>query len=315
MSLRALFRPLLALVASLSLLAAQPPATRQPCDATTYQTLLQRYDYDAAAPLRAEVVATRNEVGTQVDEIRFAGADGEQVPGYLFIPPGQGPHPVAVALHGLGGSKEDFVRLAPLLGMFGVDFAILALDARYHGARKQPGVEMIGPDLGRSAEAFRQTVVDYRRALDYLQTRREIDSTRMGLAGFSLGAMMGTVLTAIEPRLKTAVLVVGGADWITIATESPVAQPLRDALPGFAWNQSGAIFDAVDPLHFAPRLGTRPILMLNARRDEVIPQHAAETLHAAATGQPLVIEWYDSGHLLPPELAGIRILQWLQKNL
>ena len=47
---------------------------------------------------------------------------------------------------------------------------------------------------------------DLGRAIDYLETRSDIDRTRLAFYGVSDGADAGVILTALEPRLKTAVL-------------------------------------------------------------------------------------------------------------
>lgn len=50
-----------------------------------------------------------------------------------------------------------------------------------------------------------QSTLEYRRALDYLETRKEIDSERIGAIGYSLGSVVTFILTAIDERVKTTV--------------------------------------------------------------------------------------------------------------
>ena len=47
---------------------------------------------------------------------------------------------------------------------------------------------------------------DYRRALDYLSSRADIDTTKFAYFGYSWGGLMGGLIPAVEPRIKTAVL-------------------------------------------------------------------------------------------------------------
>jgi len=289
----------------------------QPCDDATYATYKALYDYDAKAPLNAKVTKSTKLGTTQVDEFEFDSINGERVPGLLIIPPSQKKRPVVLGLHGLGGSKDDFARAAPMMGLMGVQFAILALDAQYHGARKKDGAALISKDLEASKKAFIQTVVDYRRALDYAATRPELNLERVGIGGASMGAIMGVVLTAVEPRVTTSVLVVGGADWTTIAKETqlPGVRQLWADDPNLDWDAFRKTTAPIDPLHFAPRMGERPILLVNAKRDEVIPLKSAQLLHEVAKGKPLEKEWYDSGHVPPAEQVGMRLITWFQENL
>ena len=54
-----------------------------------------------------------------------------------------------------------------------------------------------------------------------------------------------------------------------------------------------------DPVYFIGRFSPRPLLMLSARRDELIPKFATEALFNAA-GEPKELVWFNSGHVLPP---------------
>lgn len=296
---------------------AQGDDTPQPAEAERYAEFVKLYDYDATAPLDAEIVQTRVQGSTTVEDIVFSSTNGERVPGVLVRPASTQPLPVMLGLHGLGGSKQDIANVAPMLNAFGAQVAVLALDAQYHGARKVEGHEILSADLEASRAAFIQTIVDYRRALDYLATRPEFDTERIGLVGLSMGGMMGTILTALEPRIKTTILAVPAADWVTLArqSQSPIAVQLRTDAPDYDFAAFRAILDPIDPLHFAPHLAGRSVLLLHARNDEIIPQRCAELLDEYVQGEPVEIEWFDSGHLLPPQEAGIKILGWIQSRL
>jgi len=298
-------------------LRAQDAIQPVPADDARYAEFVKQYDYDVQQPLNVEIVNSRTQGFTVVEEIAFDSINGERVPGILIRPVSPKPLPVLLGLHGLGGSKQDIANIAPMMSMFGVQVGVLALDAQYHGARKVDGHELLSRDLEGSKKAFIQSVVDYRRALDYLATRPEFDPDRIGLVGMSMGGMMGTILTALEPRIKTAVLAVPAADWVTLAKESasPVALQLRDDNPDFDFEQFRQTLDPVDPLHFAPRLAGRPILLLHANNDEIIPRHCAELLDQYTQGEPVEVQWYESGHLLPPQEAGLKILTWVQTRL
>ena len=68
---------------------------------------------------------------------------------------------------------------------------------------------------------------DLSRSLDYLQSRRDIDSTKMAYLGRSWGGATGPVLLAVEERFKTAILTSGGS-WERRSSRSRRNQ-LRDA--------------------------------------------------------------------------------------
>ena len=109
-----------------------------------------------------------------------------------------GPVPCVLLLHGWSGSKSNFwsdnnyisggnIRRALLKE----GLAVLALDAQIHGDRisqnefapvNPSGPPGVPPRKGyfTQREIYVQTTIDYRRALDYLKGRPEIDSARIG---------------------------------------------------------------------------------------------------------------------------------------
>ena len=86
---------------------------------------------------------------------------------------------------------------------------------------------------------------DLQRTVDYLLTRPDIAHDKIGFAGRSWGAAMGTIMVATEPRLKLAIFYVGGFYF----------QPARPE---------------VEAINFAPRVHV-PSLMLNGRFDFFFP--------------------------------------------
>ncbi len=90
---------------------------------------------------------------------------------------------------------------------------------------------------------------DLGRAIDYVETRPDIDSTRLAFYGVSAGAAAGVILSALEHRLKTTIL------------------------------QSAGIWDGpapeIDAINYAPRV-TVPTLLLNGRYDFEIPWETAQ---------------------------------------
>ena len=62
--------------------------------------------------------------------------------------------------------------------------------------------------------AYRDHVIDWSkdlgRSIDYLETRPDIDHSKLAYKGFSWGAAMGSVLPAVEDRIKACVLISPG---------------------------------------------------------------------------------------------------------
>lgn len=67
---------------------------------------------------------------------------------------------------------------------------------------------------------FHQSVIDNRRVMDWIETNALCDASRIGVIGTSIGAIKGSLLVAVDERVKAAVLVLGGADLPYILTYS-----------------------------------------------------------------------------------------------
>jgi dienelactone hydrolase len=104
--------------------------------------------------------------------------------------------------------------------------------------------------------AQRDETIDWckevRRSIDYLETRDDIDTQRIGYYGVSWGASYGPIHVAVEERIKLAVLSLGGFHW-------------RDHPP------------ATDPLNFVSRVRV-PVLMISGEHDILKPVEEATIL-------------------------------------
>lgn len=271
-----------------------------------WDKLKAAYDYKPAVPnAPAPLVAARDDADYVLQHITLSGADGKPVPGLYLRPKADGKYPVALLLHGLGSDKETMIRFfGRALAARGI--ACLALDALDHGERKTPGAAAVGAgspagERGglRFATVVRQTVGDYRLALDYLKTRKDVDANRVGLLGYSMGAMMGSVLGGVDDRVKAVVLEVGG---------DPV-RPFVSALPPAARDT----VEFISPSNYVGHIAPRPVLMINAKADQTMRADAAKRLQDAAR-DPKQIIWAEGGHILaaPDAQKGV---DWLVERL
>ncbi len=70
-------------------------------------------------------------------------------------------------------------------------------------------------------------VKDYRRTLDYPESRAECTRTTFGYLGFSWGGLHGGMVPAIEPRIKASVLYVAGLIKESLAWFDKYLGPVR----------------------------------------------------------------------------------------
>jgi dienelactone hydrolase len=218
---------------------------------------------------------------------------GEPVPAILQLPRATAAVPGVLLLHAFNSRKE---RMADSIGSALADrgIASLAIDLPMHGGRKgsTQGLSLRNPLA--LVQTWKLAVREAHRAIDYLATHPGIDPTRLGIAGYSIGAYLATIVAASDPRIRAVALVAGG--------DLPEHLPFASLVRGI-----------VDPRRAARALAGRPLLMFNGTRDRTVTPEQAKALFAAA-GEPKELRWYDGGHWLP-DVAVTGIAEWLGDQL
>jgi dienelactone hydrolase len=82
-----------------------------------------------------------------------------------------------------------------------------------------------------SAEYWIQVFKDFRRTLDYLETRSDIDMKKIVVYSYSWGFLAGTILPAIEERLAANVIVLSGMTEIEREEINPINYVRRVKIP------------------------------------------------------------------------------------
>jgi dienelactone hydrolase len=119
--------------------------------------------------------------GTHITSVRERG-----VVGVLLEPPGGGRRPTIVTLMGTGGGALD---LSPLLALHG--YTTFALE--YYNVP------------GRPEQLVEMPLEYFDSAFTWLRARPGVDTTRLGLVGYSKGGELALVLASMHPELKAVV--------------------------------------------------------------------------------------------------------------
>ncbi|MFY0564340.1 alpha/beta hydrolase [Archangium lansingense] len=243
-----------------------------------------------AAPAPAPTVT-----GAVTREVR--ATNGERIPLLVLEPhrPAKGPAPVAVLVHGLTRSKEDWlVDAKPTFGgafteaLRGAGYRVYLFDARLHGARAVEGDKPSARvkrshegDSGPYRSMVAGTIEDAHAVLAHaLEGARP---PRVLLGGYSMGAQVALLLAAREPRVTHLVTMVPPYVDPTLAEVAPVLA--------------------------AGRIQQR-WLLLTARRDGFATPEQNEALFTAAPSRHKVHHTFDSGHALPRDYLS-EVQRWL----
>ncbi len=227
-------------------------------------------------------------------------AENDSVYLRVFVPKkGTGPYPVVVVLHYWGANDQKIERsLAGDLARQGIASVLMTLP--YHlertpaGARS--GERAILPDPKSLVATMSQAALDVRRTVDFIVSRPEFDSNQIGIAGTSLGSIVSSLSFAVEPRLKCASFMLGGADLAHILWNSSRVVKVREELrkKGYTESKLREELKDVEPLRFLPTRESKPAFVVGGKFDTVLPPADTRKL-IDALGSPSVL-WLDTGH-------------------
>lgn len=233
----------------------------------------------------------------------------QRVTGVLVKAEGSaGRRPVVIQLHGTGGRKEQLMPRLTTLANRG--FVAIAIDGRYHGEREGEGRELSTAYMtailnayktGREHPFFYDTVLDVMRLIDYLETRPDIDASRIGLGGLSKGGIETYLTAAVEPRVTAAVAerAVQGFKWaLDHGAWDSRAWTFRDALGAAAAEAKApmnasfvrqfydrvapGIYGEFDAPAMLPLVAPRALLVINGDSDPRTPMAGVRESAVAA---------------------------------
>ena len=270
------------------------PSRLKPVGEDVYQSFKRLYDYDPT-PLDSRIEETDDSKPQwRMEKVSFrAGYGSERVPAYVFVPRGVKPPYQAVIF--FPGSDAVRSRSSREMWLHWVEFIVRSGRILVYPVYQQTYERRVEGRQGQNflREMGIQRGQDVRRTVDYLETRPDVDRSRIALYGLSLGAQLAPVFLATEPRLRTGVLLSGGFETWTIPAE-------------------------IDPVNFAGRV-TQPVIMVNGRDDFDLPLETAQIPLFNALGTAPAAKRHvvlDGGHL-PTRAQDVykEILDWLDRYL
>ncbi|MDZ7616633.1 MAG: acetylxylan esterase, partial [Patescibacteria group bacterium] len=191
-----------------------------------YQTELRRFFMDALggfpnrSPLNAQVVGKDGRDGYRIEKILFESQPKHFVTGILYLPEAEPPYAAVLVPCGHSGSGKarDLYQQAPILlakhGLAafcydpidqGERHQLLDADGKPLVTQSTQGHNLAGVGatlIGRNTATYR--IWDGMRAIDYLQSRTDIDPKRIGCTGISGGGTLTSYLMALDQRIVAA---------------------------------------------------------------------------------------------------------------
>ena len=272
-------------------------AKAKPVSDEVFQAYQTMYSYDRNPLNAASEGIVENTADWTKEKITIdAGYGNERLPVFLFLP--KNVHAPFQTVLFYPSARVNFGASSQNLGdLQFVDYIIQSgralLYPIYKGTYERVG-DRLAPGAYGDLDLVIQESKEVRRSVDYLETRADIDKSKIAYLGVSQGTADGVIFTALEPRLKTIVFLDGGFF-------------LNENLP------------PRDQVNFAPRI-KKPVLMVNGRYDFTFSVDRAQNPLFRMLGTPEADKrhvLFDTPHDVSQEKAGLarEVLAWLDKYL
>jgi dipeptidyl aminopeptidase/acylaminoacyl peptidase len=271
---------------------------QKPVSNAVFEVYKEQFAYDKI-PLNARVESKReNPEGWIWEKITFdAVYSGERINAHLFLP-NNTPPPYQTVIYFPGGgslSQKSSVNMEnyyefPMFLSFLVKNGRAVLYPVYKGTfeRSDPALFIVDENSRRNTEWQVQLVKDFKRCLDYLGTRQDIDTAKLAYYGLSWGAYLGAIIPALEERLKASVLLGG-------------------ALTG--WGRP-----EVNSINYVTRVKV-PTLLLTGKYDEGAPGQKPMFDLLGTPAKDKEMKVYEADHFIPRNEYIKETLAWLDRYL
>jgi hypothetical protein len=188
-----------------------------------------------------------------------------------------------VVLPQWNSGPDGHVGLAKLLNRFGI--SALRMTMAYHAERKPAELQRadyhVSSNVGRTIHACRQSVIDTRACIDWLQQQ---GYERIGILGTSLGSCVAFIATAHDPRVRAGIfnhvsMYFSDVVWTGLSTQN-----VRQGFEGHVTqDELRRFWSVISPASYLERLAGRdlPSLLIWARHDSTfLPVYSQQVLNS-----------------------------------
>jgi Alpha/beta hydrolase domain containing 18 len=200
-----------------------------------------------------------------------------------WFPAAQGPGRAVVVLPQWNAGADGHVGLAKLLNRFGI--SALRMSMAYHAERMPPELERadyhVSSNVGRTIHAGRQSVLDSRACLDWLQQQ---GYERLGILGTSLGSCIAFIAAAHDRRVSVGIfnhvsMYFSDVVWTGLSTQH-IGRQLGEQVSQDDLRRYWAV---ISPASFLRRMQGRSMhnLLIWARHDSTfLPAYSQQVLRS-----------------------------------
>lgn len=247
------------------------------------------------------------------EQLRWSAPDGLEIEGLLTTPPGNGPFPLILWVHGgpVGVTYDRWPGVLPFL-LLSRGYALLHPNPRGSGGRGRDFASRVVGDMG-GADGD-----DLLAGIDAVVARGAADPDRIGIAGGSYGGFMAAWLPTRDPRFKAAVAISPVTDWYSEHFNSSLIEWVGDFLAAVPEEPGGPHYSR-SPVFAGDGLRTPTLLTAGLRDRATPPGQAVEHFRALRVRgvQAEVALYPGEGHGVRSFPAAIdlatRIVDWFER--
>ncbi len=238
------------------------------------------FDYNPQTPLDIQEISVTDKANVKIHDISYTGVNGKRIKAFLVVPQGQGPFAGVVFLHWGMGDRSQFLGESMLFAKKGI--LSLLIEIPFNGKE----------------DYLIQSIINIRRAVDLLSSRKDVNVEKLGYVGHSWGATLGGILAGVEKRLKVLILMAG---YPAISNKRP-----------FPFD--GANLERLDAVHFIANAAPASLLFQFAKNDVLVTKEEAIQFYEESS-EPKQIKWYQTDHYFNEEKSQKYRIEWITKEL
>lgn len=279
-------------------------------------------------PISNEVVRQEEYDGYLLESLLLDINGMERVPAYVAKPlTGTGPFPLVIFNHSHGGNytngRKELIHGCSYLQqpsfakvLTDMGYAVCCIDMwgfNERGGKTES--ELVKEMMWQGRVMWGMMLYDNRRMIDYMASREDVDASRMGTIGMSMGGLMAWWLAALDERIQVTIDICGQVDAHTLIAKRGLDRH------GFYYYVPG-LLKHFTTLDIQARIAPRPRMSLTGQNDLLCPiegvLHLDQSLNEIyqAAGKPE--HWQtvitSGGHLETLEMR-VSWQQFLAKHL
>jgi dipeptidyl aminopeptidase/acylaminoacyl peptidase len=253
----------------------------------------------------------------QARALAWQASDGLEIWGWLLTPPGSGPHPLVLHIHGgpVWYFRQRYLGRDHLhQALLSAGYAVLDVNPRGSSGRGQEFARQVFGDMGGADS------LDHLAGLDRLVADGVADPRRLGVTGGSYGGFMSAWLITQDPRFAAAVVLAPITNWVSEQLTAHIDRYCEIALAGDISNPLSQHFTR-SPIHHAAKVRT-PTLNICGALDKTTPPGQALEFHHALLKQGTVsrlLTYPQEGHGIRKMPAAFdyiaRLVDWFDKYM